>query len=283
MATRKEIKDLRKPDEFLVLTARAGEWLKANVKLVAGAGVAVILIIALVTAIRASQQAKEEAGDNALATALDLLQRPVVESKDDKAPKDPKAEAKDYFPSDEAKRAAVFDALEKVRKEHAGSAAAATATFKLAQAKGDAKDAAGAAALYEEYLKLVPAGSPLVPFAIEGLGYAQEGAGKLDDAAKTFDRLGAEGGDPALAAFHHARLLAVQGKRAEAKKAFEQVATDYAKEPIAGEAWTRAELLAPPPYAASQSTPPPAPAEPAEPAAAQKPAKPAKKPVGKHK
>ncbi len=241
MATRKEIKELRKPDEFIVLAARAGAWVEKNWKAVAGGIAAVVALVAIFGGLRSMQSAKEEKSSAALGGALEIAGRPVVESKDEK-----KDETKEYFPSDEAKRAAVFEAFEKVRKDFAGSAAALTATLKLAEAKAAAKDGAAAVALFSEYLSQAPSNSPLLPFALEGLGYAYEAQGKLDEAQAAFDRLGSEAGDPGRAAYHRARLLQVRGKLADARAAFEQVGKDYEKDEIGGEAWTRAELLAAP-------------------------------------
>ncbi len=251
MATRKDIKELRKPDEFMLVVGQAAVWAQANWKPLAASVGALLVILAAVFGARAAQASREEQSAADLSVVLELAARPVVESKPSEenkegtkdAAKDAAKDIKESFHSEDAKRKAVFEGLEKVRHDHAGSAAALTATLKLAEVKLAANDGAAAVPLFEGYLQQATTGSPFAPFAIEGLGYAYESQNKLDEAEKAFDRLATEGGDPGRGAYHHARMLASRGKIEEAKKAFGQVATTYEKDPIALEASTRAQML----------------------------------------
>jgi tetratricopeptide (TPR) repeat protein len=145
-----------------------------------------------------------------------------------------------------------------VRADYPGSTAARTALAQIGFLKLKQGDAAGAQLALQQFAKEAPADHPLRAVAQESLGYALEMQGKLDQARAAFAQL-ARDGVPDRAAFHQARIALLEGKP-EARQELEQVAKDYAKEPIGLEANMRLEVASLPPPGA---TPAPAPAQPA--------------------
>src|SRR5439155_4539124 len=149
------------------------------------------------------------------------------------------------FPTKEERQKSSLAALERVRADYPRSTAAQTALAEIGFLKLKQGDAAGAQLALQEFGKAAPKDHPLRAVAQESLGYALEAAGKLEEARAAFAQL-AQDGAPDKAAFHQARIALLQGKP-DARQQLEQVAKDYAKEPIALEANMRLEVSALPP------------------------------------
>lgn len=261
MSQKVDRKELRKPDEFQVRAGQAMDWLIVHRRQLLLALGAVAVVAAAAGGTAAYTSSREAKAGAALSEALELNSRPIA----GEAPPQPGVET---FPNKDERQKAVIAALEKVRAEHAGATAAQTAIAEIGFQKLKAGDAAGAAQPLQQFLGSAGKDHPLRVFALESLGYALEGQGKLEDARATFAKL-AEAGAPDRAAYQAARLALVESKP-DAKTALASVAKDYAKDPVAMEANKRLELasMPPPPVQAATpaAAPAPAPAAPSKPA-----------------
>lgn len=254
MAQKLDRKELKKPDEFQAVAGKAMAWMVAHQKplLIGLAAAALAIVAAWATTSYASSREAKAGGE--LAVALDLQSRPIASE----GPAQPGVET---FPSKEERDKASLAALEKVRGDYPGSTAARTALAEIGFLKLKQGDAAGAQLALQQFTKDAASDHPLRAVAQESLGYALERQGKLDEARAAFAQL-ARDGVPDRAAYHQARIALVEGKP-DARQQLEQVAKDYAKEPIGMEANMRLEVASlPPPTAASQT-----PAQPARKAA----------------
>lgn len=248
---KKDIQEAKQPDAVLEGATSAFDWILARKNLVLGAIAAVLAVVAIATFSSSQAAAERREIGSGLSSAVALASRPVAE----------KGEADKTFPTKEAKQQATKDALEGVVKQHAGSDAALTAALGLARTAAEAGKYDDAITGYESYLKTAGNGG-MALFAAEGLGYAHEGKGELDKAQAAFDKL-AELGAPGRAAYHKARLLEKQGKKDDARKAYEAVVTGYEKEIVASDARARLELIDLPAAGtgALEAAPAPAPVE----------------------
>ena len=246
MAHKLDRKELKKPDEFQVVAGKTMEWLVAHRGPVVGAVIAIAVVAAATWGFTTWSGSRENKAGAALAQALELDQRPIA------AEGNPQAGEK-TFPSRAERDKAVLDALEQVRKEWPRTKAAGTALSQVGFHKLHAGDAAGAQSALEEFLKSAGNGHPLRAFATEGLGYAYEAQGKLEEAKKAFARLG-DADMPQRAAFHEARLALLENKP-DAKQQLEKVAKEYPKDPVALEANQRIEIASLPPYTPSAEQP----------------------------
>jgi hypothetical protein len=233
--TGKDLKELRKPDEFQVIAAKILEWILAHQKQLTMAGGAVVVVALLAWGASTWKSHRESAAGEQLAEALRIEARPVA-GEGFTQPGD------ETFASRDARNKAATDAFEKVRKDHANTVAALTATLQIGLLKQEAGDAAGAVAPLEEFLRDAPADHPMKPAALEALGYAYEAQGKLAEAQNNFGKLSAAGA-PDRGAYQLARLAQVQGKP-EAKDLLTAVAKDYSKDPVAMDANLRLEVAA---------------------------------------
>lgn len=250
--TKKDIQEARKPDVVLESATTLFDWLLARRTLVLGALGGVVVLVGVVSLVQ-SQSAKSEQELGAqLSKAVELSGRPVIEHKDgDTVPPDDKS-----FPSKEAKQKATREALTALVASEPKSEAGKSAAVKLAQLDLEAGKTDEAIAGFQKYLSENPAGG-LQLFVLESLGYAYEAKNSLVEAADTFTRLGAAGA-PGRALYHKARLAEKAGNKAEAKKLYAQVVSDYDKEVVAGDARTRLELIdAPPAGTGALEAPPP--------------------------
>jgi TolA-binding protein len=130
---------------------------------------------------------------------------------------------------EEERAAAVKKALDELDTSAPGSDAALAA--KLVRAAGLLRsgDAAGAEALYREFLNKAGAGHPLLFTAREGLAFAREAQGDLDGAIAELDALAGQKGafyrDMAL--YQKGRILERQGKTEAALEVYRQYIAEY--------------------------------------------------------
>ena len=241
--TGKDLKELRQPDEFQLVGGRALQWILAHQQKIAMAAAGIVLVALAAWGAAVYKSHRETKAGESLAEALRIEARPIA-GQGLVQPGD------ETFPNRAERNKAAIAAFEKVRGEHGGSLAAQTATLQLALLKHQSGDGAGAIPLFEQFLKDAGNSHPMRPTALEGLGYAQEAAGKLPEARETFARL-KDAGAESRGAYQLARLALVEGKP-DAKAQLEAVARDHAKDPVAMEANMRLEVASLPPAPASQ-------------------------------
>jgi hypothetical protein len=249
LAQKLDRKELKKPDEFQAIAGKAMAWMLAHQKplLIGVATVAVIVVAAFATTTYANSRETKAGGE--LAVALDLQSRPI-------ASEGPAQPGEETFPSADERAKASLAALEKVRSDYPRSTAAQTALAQIGFLKLKQGDAAGGQLALQQFTKEAANDHPLRAVAQESLGYALEMQGKLEEARAAFAQM-ARDGVPDRAAYQQARIALVEGKP-DARQQLEQVAKDYAKEPIGMEANMRLEVASLPPATAPQ-----APAQPA--------------------
>lgn len=221
MAEKLDRKQLKKPDEFQVLAGKAVEWVLAHQRPVTAAVIAVVVVILAAWGFTAWRSSREAKAGGALSEALDLESRPI-------AGEGPAQPGQETFPNKEERTKAALAALEKVRADHGGTTAAATAQAEIGFLKLRNGDAAGAQKDLSDFLGSSGKDHPLRPFAQESLGYALEAQGKLDEARAAFEKL-REMDMPARADYHAARLALIQNKP-DAKQQLERIAKEYPKE-----------------------------------------------------
>jgi hypothetical protein len=260
VARKIERKELKKPDEFVDFGSRVLNWI-ADHRGALGISLAAVLVLVfgvmLVVHLRRSANVEDWRG---LMGAVPVR----AMSKDDNAsPMDLIGKQEPAIWVDDQKMLGVADAAD----SDAARRLADLAVAGSALAKGDA---AAAEQRYRAYLAGNP--SPTSPgrlIAQEGLGYALERAGKLDEAKQAFAALGdlSDGAYKALALYHQGRLAAQQGRDEDARKLLleAKAITDPRPADIAPqiESWLRAlELKTLPPPPPPFVAPPPEPVPP---------------------
>jgi hypothetical protein len=249
LAQKLDRKQLKKPDEFQVIATKVMDWIVAHQKpILVGLAVVAVAIVAG-WAFTSYSSSREGRAGGELASALEVESRPL-------ASEGPSQPGIPSFATREERTKAALAALDRVRSDYPRSVAAQTALAEIGFLKLKEGDAAGAQTALQQFAKEAGQDHPLRAVAQESLGYAFEAQGKLDDARSAFAQL-AQDGAPARAAYQQARIALVEGKP-DARQQLQQVAKDYAKEPIAQEANMRVSLATLPPPAA----PAPAPAHP---------------------
>lgn len=224
-----EREELLAPDAFEAQGTTVTPWLERNFKFIAAALVLALGGVAVWELTRASGDSAASTHTRALIDATDAYAEAVgVQS---------------VFSSTtaEARRSRIASARARLdegelRTAPAGvGALAALYEADLARRQGD-YDAALAG--YDAYLAETEAleEDPLRYFALEGRGYALEGAGRLDEALEAFRRIEAMPSHADFGAFHVGRVLTRQGDTAGARAAFERVTGKVPTSPLAEEA-----------------------------------------------
>jgi hypothetical protein len=251
LAEKIDRKQLRRPDEFQVAAGKVMEWGVAHQRQVITGVAMMAAVVLLAWGVSAWRASRESKAGGELAAARVLQSRPI-------AGEGPAQPGQETFPSKEERDKAVIAALDKVRSENTGTAAALTAQAQLGFRKLNAGDAPGAEKELDTFLAAPPKGHPLRAFAQEALGYALEAQGKLDDARAAFEKL-RDYDLPARADFQAARLALVQGKP-DAKAQLEKVAKENPKDAdVVREANQRVELASLPPVTPGSAQPAPSP------------------------
>lgn len=244
MTTKKELKELKAPDELQKLGQQAVPFLEQhgkNIVLGVLAFVGVFGGIALVNHIRARSA---EASMYKFGAALKVLERevnanatPAPDKKDEEPP----------FKSEKEKDEEIIKQLTAFRADNKGKKTAASAALPLAQALIRQGKAADALPLVEEYLKDADANDPLRAAGLEARGYALEATGKLDEAAAAFDKLAQENKSDfmkGMGLYHSARMLEKKADLTGAMKRYQEVTTTASDSSAARLAKERMGLLA---------------------------------------
>lgn len=207
--------ELRAPDAFQLYGAEASDWLMKRSQII-GTAVAVLIVGGMIAAlVQYFTNRGEEAAAKQLGQTLEMLERPVVEGVPLQAP--PGEEPP--FKSEKEKDEAIVKALTGFRAAHKGTDAALTAALPLGKAEYRLGNHDGALAAFGDYTKAAPRGSALLTSAYEGLGYAHEAKGQLDQALEAFQQMArVQAGEflQGMGEYHQARILAAQGKKDEA-------------------------------------------------------------------
>jgi tetratricopeptide (TPR) repeat protein len=232
-------KELRAPDAFQRVGGVARRWLEQR-RMLALIAAILVVVAALVAAVVSSLAGRrEQHASRALGAALKTLDRPVGEPipGDDEKP----------FGSQAEKDQALVAALTPFRSEFSGTLPSATGALPLAAA--DLRLAQSDAALthFGDFLSHIPSTQVLRVSALEGEGYAWEGKGQLDQALEAFERMSREeagGFLVGMGLYHRARILILQGKKAEAALALQELVSTKPGTPAAALAQDRLGLLA---------------------------------------
>ncbi len=230
-------KDMKEPDKFQQAATQAASWLAARRRHVVLAGaiaVGLVVLLAIVSALRTRRD--EQAG----AAAADLLSVMSGEVSAVPLPGFPGP----FYPTEEAKQRAIVAAADRVVADHGGTPAAALASLAAGDGHLRLKEWDAAKAAYERYLAAAPKDDSLRFGALEGLGLAEEGKGNLDAAVAAYDRLATEA--PAFADradLDRARVLAAQGKTADAKSLLAAFSEKHKDSQLTGEAAERLARL----------------------------------------
>ncbi|HEU4385783.1 MAG TPA: tetratricopeptide repeat protein [Anaeromyxobacteraceae bacterium] len=231
--TRKEMKG---PDWFQARAAAAASWTTQNQKriLVAVGGVLAVLAVALgVSAWMAEREAK--------AGALLYRTLEAVDSEISSAPVP--GLGRQVFATATDRDRAILTAAAEVVQVHPSSAAARAAAL----AAGDAHLRQGEwDAALEAYQRFLagPVEDSLRFSALEGVAAAHEGKGDLDQAARDYERLGAESAAfKDRAALERARVLARAGKAEEARSILKRFPEEFKDSPLRAEAEERLRRL----------------------------------------
>jgi hypothetical protein len=226
-------KEMKGPDRFQHAATEAAEWMHQRRKaLLVGLGLAVAVLVAAVAADSVVRSRRAAAG-GALYQALDAADGEVTT-----VPL-PGLD-RQTFKTDADRQRAVIAAAAVARRQHAGTAAGATASLVAGEAHLRLREWDPAAAAFQEYLSAAPAGDAMRFAALDGLARAQEGKGDLEGALLGYERLGQEA--PMVkdrAAIEQARVLAKAGKAAEARKRLEAFPTEFKDSPLKPEAQER--------------------------------------------
>lgn len=244
MATKKELQELKKPDELQKLGQQAVPFLELHGKNIVLGVIAFVAIgggIALVSHI---QKRSAEASMYQYGAALKVLGREVNVN----PPAEPvKGEDEPPFKSEKEKDEAIITKLTAFRADHKGKKTAASAALPLAQALMRQGKADDALKLAEEFLKESDPADTLRPVALETRGYALEAQGKLDEAAGAFEALSNENKSDfmkGMGQYHHARLLEKKNDLQGAMKRYADVTTSAPESSAARLAKERMGLLA---------------------------------------
>lgn len=211
-------KELRAPDAFQRVGGEARHWLEVHRTLMVWA-VVVVVGGAVVVAIASSLSSRgEQRAARALGTALEPLDRPVGEPTpgEDKKPYATQAE----------KDQALSASLTSFRAGYSGTLSSTTAALPLAAAELRLGQPDGVLAQAADFLARAPSKQILRASALEAEGLAWEAKGQLDRALDAFERMSREESGGYLAGmglYHRARILALQGKKADAAKAYQEL------------------------------------------------------------
>lgn len=207
-------------------TMTLGEWVSKNRKAVGtvfGVAAAAGLVVFGYLAYTGKQNA--EASRILLEGTADESGRVGAPAKkDEDSAQDPRPQ----FETVEAKNAAALAKYREVTGKYKGTGPAILARLAEGSILLDGKDAEGAIAAFEEVQKspLAQVDNEVRGRALEGLGFAQELKGALDDAAKTYKELEnvvEVKGFKELAIYHQARVAEAKGDQEKAKELYKTV------------------------------------------------------------
>jgi TolA-binding protein len=201
-------KELKEPDAFMKVGSKARGWLQDNVRLVVIASAVALVGIGGAVTVDLVGERGEDAASKDLGERLKALERPVSETATTTGEDAP-------FKSVQERDEAVAKAMAELRAARGGTKAARTAALVLAGAQLRLKKYDEALTGFADYLKETHPEGPLRAAAMEGQGYAHEGKGDLEKALASFGL------------YHRGRILALQNKKEDAARAFNDVSSAH--------------------------------------------------------
>lgn len=243
MTTKKDLKELKSPDEFQKLGQQAVPFLEQHGKNIVLGVIAFVAVGGGVALVSHIQKRGNEAAMYEYGAALKVLDREVNANAPADAPKDEDPP----FKTEKEKDEAIIAKLTAFRTENKGKKSATNAALPLAQAMLRQGKADDALKLAEEYLKDADPADPLRPVALETRGYALESTGKLDEAVGAFEKLAQENKTDfmkGMGLYHHARILEKKSDLTGAMKRYGEVTASASDSSAARLAKERMALLA---------------------------------------
>jgi tetratricopeptide (TPR) repeat protein len=230
-------KDLKAPDKFQQVASRAMGWISGHKKnarlisIVVAAAVALAIVVGLASGAR---------GKKAGALGYEVLRAAGAELSAVPLP----GVAGPFYANDAERQKAVIAAADVALAEYPSTAAGRLALLMKGDAQLKLGEADAAIATYQKHLDGASSDSSLRFGALEGIAIALETKGKLDEAAAAWERTGR---DVPLFADHadleRARVLALAGKKDEARKLLEGFAKRHEGSPFATDAADRLARL----------------------------------------
>jgi tetratricopeptide (TPR) repeat protein len=230
-------KDLKAPDKFQEVATRAVDWISGHKKnaraisIVVAAAVAIAIVAGLVASARS---------DKAGALAYEVVRAAGAEVSAVPLPGVPGP----FYANDAERQKAVIAAAELAIGEYPSTAAGHLALLMKADAQYRLGEADAAVASYQKYLSETSSDDSLRFGALDGIAMALESKGKLDEAAAAWERSGREA--PLFsdhADIERARVLALAGKKDEARKLLEGFAERHKGSQFAADAADRLARL----------------------------------------
>lgn len=237
-------KELKAPDAFQRTGVEAATWLEANAKAVIYAVIALLLLSGGVAIGSYLSSRKDERAARQFGETLKVLER-QVEAAGPSFEQEPSPLP--AFKTAKEKDEAIVKALSDFRGQHGNTPSATSASLLIGQAELRLGNYDQARSAFEEFLKTAPKDEPLRASALEGLGYSHEAKGELDKALDAFERLNKDAPREfytGMGLYHRARVLALNGKKEEAARAFSELAAQHPNTAAARMANDRLALLA---------------------------------------
>jgi tetratricopeptide (TPR) repeat protein len=230
-------KDLKEPDKFQVVASRAIDWITGHKKHARLAAVVVAgLVVVVIVAGMASRSREEKAG----ALGYEVLRAVAAEVSTVPLP----GVTGPFYATDAERQKAVISEADRTLAEYPTTASGRLALLMKADAQLRLGEADAAIASYQKYLAETGADQSLRFGALEGIAFAQEAKGKLDEAAAAWERAAREAKPFAdRADLERARVLAAAGKTDEARKLLEGFAAAHKGSTLASEATNRLARL----------------------------------------
>ena len=236
-------KELKQPDAFQRAGLEAESWIHGKEKLVVGAVVALVALLAIYGLVDFLGDRSEAKAQQALGGAIEPVTRRVATSPDAQAlPGEEKP-----FATQKEKDEAIVASLSKFRSENPTGGASAMAALFMGQSQYRLGQFDEALKSYAAFLEHAAKDEPLRAVALEGQGYAYEAKGELDNALQSFEALaGLQGNDllSGMGEYHKGRVLVLQGKKDDAAKVFADIPGKFPNTAAARMATERLNLLA---------------------------------------
>jgi tetratricopeptide (TPR) repeat protein len=230
-------KDMKQPDKFQEVAKGAIDWISGHKK---NSKTLSIVVAAVVVVVAVTMVALESRNEKAGALAYEVLRAAGGELSAVPLP----GVAGPFYATEADRQKAVIAAADRVLAEYPSTASGHLALLLKGDAQLKLGEAEAAVATYQKYLAETSSDGAMRFGALEGIALAREAAGKLDEAAAAWERVGREA--PRFsdhADLERARLLAAAGKVEEARKLLEGFAKSHEGSPYLTDASDRLARL----------------------------------------